>query len=330
MLKKILPSLLLLSLPLSAQAPQKNPPNIPQPRPLRLQITPKRGGTDVSPATTLSLSFNRSVESLAVALLDTEGKLTPGTLQFIPKTRHALFDPWGDKPPYSADARLKPETKYLVVVFADGHSFASSFTTNNYGEPFPGNLKGDRFQLDLSHATIEEPQGLQMLVSGAGRGFHYPNVELSVLDLQAKEEEEKIQLEMSYDVPAPSEKNGEGGKTVRETTKLPPIPFHNPFFHLGPLDLGFAVMGKTITLRQTELSGTFSPDGKSVGEVQLKGVLDLREALKAAGDVAGNLDPAQVKGLLEGLLGQKLSPCQDAKAYCLHLSLANIQGALVP
>lgn len=300
-----------------------------KPRPLKLVITPKDGAKDVSPGTNIWFKFNRSVRHLTVTLKDEEGQVVEGKLMFITRTRRAVFDPFGDEPPYRYDRRLKMKTHYTVQVEADGKTFKSSFTTNDVGSSVKKELKGNTYRLDLKEVLIAEPPGLQNLIASAGRGFDYPAVFLEVLDQLQREKSEYLKMAVSYEVPDIEAKAEEGEKPPmrKERTVLPEFAFNNPFFQLGPLDLRFQVLKRTITLQQALIGGVFSRDGERMEEVEIEGVLDLREGVKAAGDDP-SIDPEQIRQMVEGMLGQKLRSCDDGQTFCLPFRLTQIRGML--
>lgn len=295
-------------------------------KPIKLEIIPKDGAVGVSPGARIFFEFNQKVENVTVKLLDPQNKEIKGDFLFASKSRRAIFDPLGNKPPVSPALRLKPETRYTLQAQADGESFTSAFTTGTLGKPAE-NLKlfkGRTYVLDLSSGVLLEPAGLGDILMKQLGGTTMPEIYVNVSDIQkgrkgflffVKKKPSRIVLSLSY----AAEKGG-----ISEPISFPPARLSNPYFSIEAPEFTFTVMGQTVPLHKFQFHGVLCPDAACVGDIDFSAELDLRQAL--AGVQGFSAD--QVKNMLKSFIGKEPNPCADGKNYCLTLRFADLSAKL--
>lgn len=297
---------------------------------LKLTVDPKEGEV-VSPSVVIKLQFNRSVEELHVMLSDEGGTPVKGVeVDFSPKTRRAVVSPAGKSDRLSKKKRLQPDTLYRLMVTADGQRFSSSFKTSPLGKPVEKGiqLKGKKFLLDIKSAYVAEPEALNDLMKMAGGDVPIPSIELEVVNQTPRKKgflffSKSRPAQIAFNVAVTIDNKGE---QTKEKVDFPPATYDNPFFFAGPKDMTFSVFGQSLLLGNAYFAGVVCPDGDCLGDIEMAGFIDLREALKGFG---GGFDLAEAKNLVEGFLGVSLDTCKDGEPFCLKLRMTNIQAEAV-
>ena len=98
-----------------------------------------------------------------------------------------------------------------------------------------------------------------------------------------------------------------------------------PFFEVIAPTVDISVQGVSVSIYDFSLSGTFAPDGSSLGGAKVQGLGDTRNM----GPLIGKDDPGAICEQAASL-GVSCTDCPDGSPYCMFLSAIDVDGARVP
>ena len=165
-----------------------------------------------------------------------------------------------------------------------------SFQTSELEPPLNTDLTGRTYALDLSSARMLSPEGVGPLISNF--------VEVDIL-LQIRE---RSPGGLTF-LGALTEPSGQSQDLCQPTFALPLADFaEDPYFEIGPQDVGIPLSAGMIPIRDMTVSGAFAPDGHYFGGGTLGGVLDMRDLAPLLVE-AGVLKEPSMEGACALLVG---------------------------
>ncbi|MSQ03344.1 MAG: hypothetical protein EXR71_15870 [Myxococcales bacterium] len=166
------------------------------------------------------------------------------------------------------------------------------------------------YDFDVANATIEEPSGLESVLSS--------NINQSVLMEVAYADAASLDFLVGLSIA--------DDPTVQDyctaTTTVEGASFvENPSFDVGPTELSMVVAGYAVYLTDVYFSGTFAADMSEITDGSIAGVLDTRPL----DDLAGGKEGA-VCQLAAMMGGASCVACADGEEFCLELLVTKIQA----
>ncbi len=224
---------------------------------------------------------------------------------------------------FQPDAPLSPDTDYTVRLEGCFGTQTIDFRTSSYGRPVadPGGLLGRTYHVDLSDARVVSPPGIGSVL------LTYVTTEslLGVTYVSADE--------VGFLLGGAARSGTEQDLDVN-TVPLPMADYSAaPYATVGPQDVMLDVAGLDLPVYDFYFSGTFAPDGSSIGGGVARGIMDTRPLVPLL-DESG--DPSALCDLAASFGGLCEACGADGEPYCLSFVLDQIDAeevrglALVP
>lgn len=253
---------------------------------------PQDGATDVAFGTAISFTLSEA---------DDTAEITTS----IPGTQTTLED--GVTIVWQPSGALDPKTSYEVTLDWCGGSSTISFTT---ADSFAQNVEGKTYALELQKASVDKPAGVGGMLSGYLPEF----ILMGVMSADTGSIQFMGALAVADSKPIEQD-------VCSETLPFPSADFKSqPDFAVGPQDTVLSVGGVAATLYGMTLTGTFAtPDGGSIEDGTLDGVIDLRDL--------GDSLPIGADQIC-GFVGCTACP-SDGASYCIELAVSQLRGDVV-
>ena len=219
----------------------------------------------------------------------------------------------------SRSEHFEPNTEYELQLTDCRETRRIGFKTSEYGTPLEGDAKdlvSSTYLIDLAGATWLEPGSFSAILS---LYFTTP-----------------ILLMVNYADDAAVDFMGAQGYRddlgiYRQSATEPTFDFplsqwpEKPYFELVAPMVDITFQGVQVPIYDFALSGTFAPDGSSLGGAKVQGLGDTRYM----GPLIGKDDPGAICEQAASL-GVSCSDCPDGNPYCMFLSAIDVDGARVP
>ncbi len=209
------------------------------------------------------------------------------------------------------DAPLDPSTSYNVRLdYCTGRA-EMSFATSELGGSVPASvLEGKTYSFDMASGRLVVPEGV-----GA---FLQEYIESGILVSPVEVSGGEVQLLSA----APTQDDPNQQDFCRSTRTNAGSYSAAPFFEVGPVDLTLPMSGYEMDVQDHFFSGTFAPDGSSIGGVTLAGSMDTRPLVPLLFE--GEDDPNAICDFLTGF-GVTCEACDGdpVGSYCLPYRLVD-------
>lgn len=278
-------------------------------------VSPASGSVDVSYRAELVAVFDSDAREAGpvFSLTDSAGAAVPTNFSFDETGLVAVVTP--------ASGALGALETYIFGAAVCNNQLQTQFTTALYGGPLevePADLVGNTYHFDLGGAEYLQPEGLggvlatfltDPLLIGIGAASE------TALTIQG------TQGRINVDTGAISQRPGFdvwdfGSASFTE----------QPYFESAPADISINYGGAEIPMYDFRLSGTFAPDGSSIGFATASGVGDSRNM----GPLVGlGSDPSAVCDLAAGF-GFSCEACPDGERYCVRIEALFEPAPLIP
>ena len=222
-----------------------------------ISVTPEDGDQGVSPDATIVALFSAAVaeEDASLQLTGPDG-LVSGATALISEGLGLSFTP---------SAPLARDVEYTITAAVCEVEAVSAFTT--VGDPV-SDVTGYTYDVNLADVTWNSPKSASLLIG---------SIETSHLLFMVESIDTTSGL---IDLVGAA---GWDDPTLEQYPCASPINFEpadfttNPAFGVGPADATLVVSGYDVNVWDLGMSGTFAEDGESLLDVQITGMLDVRE-----------------------------------------------------
>lgn len=267
-------------------------------------VSPASGSSDVSYRAELVAVFDTDAREMGAvfSLTDSSGASVPTSFSFDDTGLVAVVTP-------SSGALAALET-YTFGAAVCSNQLQTVFTTALYGGPLtvdPASLVGNTYHFDLGGAEYLQPEGL----GGVLATFLTDPLLIGIGDASAT----SLAIQGTQ---------GRVNVDTGEITQRPGFDVWDfgsasfadqPYFESAPADISINYGGAEIPMYDFHLSGTFAPDGSSIGFATASGVGDSRNM----GPLVGlGSDPSAVCDLAAGF-GFTCEACPDGERYCVRI-----------
>jgi len=268
-----------------------------------VEVYPADGELDAYYRTTVEATTSQAEAGTTVDLFDALGAPVAGVSTLVNNTM--TFVP---------DVPLNPLSTYTGDVTWSCGTQQWTFTTSDLGDmAAPDVIDGHTYLVDLASGRWIEPPGIGPLLGTL--------IDASLLlDVQTSDPD----LSMLF---ALEDTNNPGTQDLCIETHLStPVPFvDNPFFTIDAFSFGIGD-GAVLDLEDGLLSGSFAPDGSSIGGIVFEADLDTRPLVP----VIGLVDPYALCALAVAV-GINCAPCpSDGALACVNMHVDSIVANEIP
>jgi len=278
-------------------------------------ISPASGSSDISYRAELVAVFESDVRDLGpvFSLTDSAGASVPVNFSFDDTGLVAAVTP--------ASGALGALETYTFGAAVCNNQLQTQFTTALYGGPLevePAALVGNTYHFDLGGAEYLEPEGL----GGVLATFLTDPLLIGIADASATALTiQGTQGRLNVDTGAITQRSGFDVWDFGSASFT-----DQPYFESAPADISINYSGAEIPMYDFKLSGTFAPDGSSIGFATASGIGDSRNM----GPLVGlGSDPSAVCDLAAGF-GVTCEACPDGGRYCVRIEALFEPAPLVP
>ncbi|HUT55043.1 MAG TPA: fibronectin type III domain-containing protein [bacterium] len=213
---------------------------------------------------------------------------------------------------------LTMATRYTVTVTVGAAVYEYNFYTQGAGWTVDlADAVGRTFGMDIFHATVLEPPGLDQFLEAADFAAY-----LLVGVVDADTPARKMQFIGALG-------DSEGPDPSQQDMTVPTLVFprpadlgNNPEYVLGPFDLPISIEGINLEIKSVTLTGIFSENYEYTGKGEFEGDLDMA----VIADMLG-LAPADLCAMLGGCAA---CPGEPGRLECLHIHIINIRADELP
>ena len=258
----------------------------------------------------ISVELSEADEAAYIALFDANGSSIAGT------SAHS-----GTQITFTPDRPLLPSHSYQVQVSYCGSPEPVSYTvqTSDLGEPLrdgTSSLIGKTYLVDVSSGRVLEPLGVGDLLQGLLQNTFL----ITVKDVVQDRLEVRVAL-----TEAESEKQNFCVPSMEEFPRIDVS--ESSYISVVENDIPINIAEHNFVLHDLVASGTISPDGLYLGEIEVEGMLDLREVAPIVQELGVTVEDAEsFCDVLDGF-DSACQPCPtDAQPYCLAIVVDKIKA----